>query len=418
MTGAVHLHDLAAPGFSAEARHVLDAMTAMAGACPLEPAALLDAAVAETGLSDFGDPEFTEPLALLCSSLRDEAGLSPYGQTGLYVQFVQLLKNRLRIEDLLRHHPEIREIPITAPIVIAGMPRTGTTHLHNLIAADPAIRSLPYWEAVEPVAPPGEQGTEPRIARTTAALDFVHTAMPHFRRMFDITPTYAHEEIDLLALTFSSAYFETQALIPSYRDWYTGTDQASAYRYLKTALQVLTWLRPVPGAGRWVLKSPQHLEQFKSLRSVFPDAIVVVTHRDPVAVTASIATMICYALRMTTAPVDPHQTGRYWSGRTEDFLTSCLRDRDILPADESLDVLFHDFMAGELDIVRRIYERAGQPFTEQTRGAMTGYLAGHRRGRHGTVDYRLADLGLSAAERRQSLASYAERFGTQDEAVR
>lgn len=106
-----------------------------------------------------------------------------------------------------------------------------------------------------------------------------------------------------------------------------------------------------------MLKSPQHLEQFKPLRSVFPDAIVVATHRDPVAVTASIATMICYALRMTTAPVDPHQAGRYWSGRTEHFLTSCLRDRDILPAGESLDVLFHDFMADELGTVQRIYER-------------------------------------------------------------
>jgi Sulfotransferase family len=142
----------------------------------------------------------------------------------------------------------------------------------------------------------------------------------------------------------------------------------------------------------------------------------VVTHRDPVAVTASIATMICYALRMTTAPIDPHQAGRYWAGRTGDFLTSCLRDRDTLPAGESLDVRFHDFMAGELDTVRRIYERAGQPFTQQARDAMTRYLAGHRRGRHGTVDYRLADLGLSAAERRQSLAPYAEQFGTQGSA--
>jgi len=131
----VHLDDLGAPRFCEQARQVLDAMAAMAGAWPLEPAAMMDAAMTDTGLSDFGDPAFGEPLALLCASLRDEAGLSPYGQTGLYVQFVQLLKNRLRIEDLLGRHPEIRAIPITAPIVIAGLPRTGTTHLHNLIAA-------------------------------------------------------------------------------------------------------------------------------------------------------------------------------------------------------------------------------------------------------------------------------------------
>lgn len=417
MTGAVHLDDLAAPRFSAEARQILDAMAAMAGGCPLEPAALMDAAVAGTGLSSFGDPAFQEPLALLCGSLREQAGLSPYGQTSLHVQFVQLLKNRLRIESLLRQHPEIRKIPIAAPIIIAGLPRTGTTHLHNLIAADPAIRSLPYWEAVEPVAPPGEHDPEPRIARTTAALGFVHTVMPEFRRMFDISPTYAHEEIDLLAVTFSSTYFEAQALIPSYRDWYTATDQTPAYAYLKAVLQVLSWLRPVPGASRWVLKSPQHLEQFTALLSVFPDAVVVITHRDPVAVTASVATMICYALRMTTAPVDPHRAGRYWASRTEDFLSGCLRDRDVLPAERSMDVLFHDFMADEAGTVRRIYELAGQPLTPQAQAATSAYLTAHHRGRHGTVDYRLSDLGLGADERRQALASYSGRFGIQEEPV-
>jgi len=210
-------------------------------------------------------------------------------------------------------------------------------------------------------------------------------------------------------------YFEVQALVPGYRAWYTAAGQEPAYAYLKTVLQVLTWLRPVPGASLWVLKSPQHLEQFTALLSVSPDAVVVVTHRDPVAVTASMATMMCYALRMTTAPIDPRRVGGYWASRIEDFLGGCLRDRDVLPADRALDVLFHDFMADELGTLRRIYELAGQPFTEQAPAAAQAYLAGHRRGRHGSVDYRLADLGLSAARRRQALARYADRFGIREE---
>ncbi|MEO3788395.1 sulfotransferase [Actinocorallia sp. B10E7] len=414
MTDSVHLDDLAEPRFPAEAQTVLDMMAGMADGCPLEPTALMEAAAAQSGgLTDFGDPPFLDNLDLLCRSLREEAGLGPHGRTAVHIQFVQLLKNRLLVEDLLRRHPEIRDIPITAPIVIAGMPRTGTTHLQNLIAADPAIRSLPYWEAVEPVPPPGEEGIEPRIARTTAALDFAHTAMPHFRRMFDLAPTNAHEEIDLLAMTFASAYFETQALIPSYRDWYTSADQTPAYAYLKTLLQVLTWSRP--GPERWVLKSPQHLEQFGPLLKVFPDAVVVVTHRDPVAITASMTTMICYALRMSTAPIDPHKVGRYWASRTEDLLTGCLRDRALVPADQSIDVLFHEFMADDVATVRRIYEVAGQPFTAETQAAMATYMAEHGRGRHGTVAYRLDDLGLDPAERRSALAHYAARFGTREE---
>lgn len=412
MIDIVRLDDLAAPRFSGEAQAVLDLMAGMAEACPLEPDALMAAAVAQTGgLSDFGDPAFRDNLDLLCRSLREEAGLAPHGQTATYVRFVQLLKNRLLVEDLLRRHPEIHDVPITAPIIIAGMPRTGTTHLQNLIAADPAIRSLPYWEAVEPVPPPGEEGIEPRIARAEGALDFVVTAMPHFRRMFDLAATNSHEEIDLLAMTFASVSFETQALLPSYREWYTSTDQTPAYGYLRTVLQVLTWLRP--GPGRWVLKSPQHLEQFGPMMKVFPDAVAVVTHRDPVAVTASMGTMICYALRLSTAPIDPHRVGRYWASRTEDLLTGCLRDRHL--PDRSIDVLFHEFMADEAAMVRRVYEVAGQPFTAETQAAADAYLAGHRRGRHGSVDYRLSDLGLDPAERRTALAHYTTRFGIREE---
>lgn len=414
MTSALRLDDLAQPRFSAEAREILDVMAAMAGGCPLEPAVLMEAAVEQTGgLSDFGDPAFRPNLDLLCRSLREEAGLSPHGQTATHVKLVQLLKNRLLVEDLLRRHPEIHEIPIKAPIIIAGMPRTGTTHLQNLIAADPAIRSLPYWESVEPVPPPGEEGIEPRIARTTAALDFAHIVMPHFRRMFDLAPTNSHEEIDLLAMTFASATFETQALLPSYRDWYTSADQTPAYAYLRTVLRVLTWLRP--GPDRWVLKSPQHLEQFGPMMRIFPDAVTVVTHRDPVAVTASMTTMICYALRMSTAPIDPHRVGRYWADRTEDLLSGCLRDRDLAPASQSVDVLFHEFMADEVSTVRRVYEVAGQPFTRETRAGVDAYLADHQRGRHGTVDYHLSDVGLDPTERRTALARYTARFTIREE---
>jgi hypothetical protein len=148
---AVHIDDLAAPRFPAEVAAIRSAMTAMGADLHLEPDALVAAAVEQTRLDDFGDSRFHEPLTVLCAALRTEAGLSPAGVTSFWVQLVALLKNRLLVEDVLKRHPEIHDLRIERPIIIAGLPRTGTTHLHNLMAADPSLRSLPYWESLEPV---------------------------------------------------------------------------------------------------------------------------------------------------------------------------------------------------------------------------------------------------------------------------
>lgn len=417
----MRIDDLADPLFSPEAQQMLKVMAELAPTCTLQPDELMALAVRQTEASgrrmdDFGDEAFREPLEILCRSLREEAGLAEHGKVVWHIQLVNRLVGRLRLQDLLNRHPEIHDVRIERPIVIAGLPRTGTTHLHNLLSADPALRPLPYREACEPVPPPGEEGTiKPRIRRAAAALEPVHRALPHLKRMFDLTPTAAHEEGGLLALTFASTHLEIQAMLPSYRDWYLGTDQTFAYEYLRTALKAVTWQRP---GGRWALKAPQHLEQLGPLMRAFPDATVVVTHRDPVAVTASLTTMLCYALRMTTWPIDPHAVGRYWKDRAATYMERCLRDRDLAPAEQSIDVLFHEFMADDIAMVERIYRVARQPFTDQARAAMRKYLAEHPRGRHGRVDYRLADLGLELAERRAALAPYVERFGIQPEDVR
>jgi len=200
------------------------------------------------------------------------------------------------------------------------------------------------------------------------------------------------------------------AYVQSYRDWYKATDQTPHYRYLKTVLQVLQFLR---GGARWVLKTPQHLEQFGPLTTVFPDATVVVTHRDPVSVTASTATMMAYTARTHQDKVDLAVIGRYWADRVEDLFRACVRDRELLPAGQSIDVLFHDFMADDVATVERIYALAGQPFTADVRRAMDAFMADHPRGRHGTIRYDLADFGLDRTERRAALQFYVDRFGVQ-----
>ena len=412
----VRIDDLAHPRFSPETAEILTAMAAMADGVQLEPDALMDVAVAKTELSDFGDDTFREPLDVLCTAFRTEAGLSGPGIVSNHALLVQLLSNRLLIQDLLRRHPEIHDVRIEAPIIVCGLPRTGTTHLHNLMAADPALRSLPYWESLEPVLPESERPApgepDPRIARTAVALDFVNTSMPYFKRMHEMTVDHVHEEIQLLAIDFSTMLFETTSAMPTWRDYYLAHDQTPHYEYMRTVLKVLQWLR---GGERWVLKSPQHIEQFPALCATFPDATFVVTHRDAVSVTTSVATMITYTARLSHERVDPHFIGGYWADRIERMLRSCADERDVLPTGQSIDVPFGEFMADDVAMVGRIYELAGQPMTDGARAAMQAFMDEHPRGKFGGIRYDLADFGLDPAERRRALRFYTDRFGVKQE---
>ncbi len=408
----VALDDLAAPRFDPATAALLEAMDQAAPQCPLDPATLCAAATARTGLVDFGDPGALDRLSVLCRALEAEGGLSGPGVVSLHTQLVQLLVNRLLLGDLMARHPEIAEVPVERPIIICGLPRTGTTHLHNLLAADPALRSLPYWESVEPVLAGSERPApgdpDPRPARAAASLAVMNAALPHFARMHEMTVDHAHEEIQLLAIDVSTMLFETMALVPSWRDAYRRRDQTPSYRYLRSVLQALTWLR---GGTRWVLKSPQHLEQFGPLLATFPDATFVITHRDPVPVTVSMATMVAYTARLSAARVDPRAIGRYWSDRVEDLFRACTDQCDALPPEQVVHVRFDEFMADDLGTVVRIYEVAGQPLDRRARTSMARFVDQHPRGRHGTVVYDPAAVGIDPGERAAALAFYARRFG-------
>lgn len=407
----IYLGDLAEPLFAPEIADMLAAVAPMAEQLVFDVDALCEAASAQAGgLDDFGSDLFREPFEVLCRSIVDEGQLSPTGLIGAHSQLVQFLVNRLRVADVLARHPEIHDIEVARPIVIAGMPRSGTTHLHNLMSADPALRSLPWWESLEPVPPADEWGTtDGRIERAKAGIAQRDALLPHFDAMHEMTWDHVHEEIHLLAIAGSTMLFDTMGVFPSWREWYTATDQTPYYGELKDILKVLTWLR---GGERWVLKSPQHLEQFGPLVRTFPDASFVVTHRDPVSITASFATLICYGARMSqTAPIDIGRIGRWWAQMIEDFLAACVRDRDLLPSDRSIDIRFDEFMADDVATVEAIYAMADQPFDDTVRAHMEQYMATHPRGRHGRVLYDLEQFGIDRAERRAALQFYVDRFG-------
>ena len=226
--------------------------------------------------------------------------------------------------------------------------------------------------------------------------------------MHDLAPDHVHEEIEVGALDFATYLPEWLAVVPRWRDYYYEHDQRPHYDYLKNVLKALQWLR---GPDRWILKSPQHLEQLGPLIETFPDATVAITHRDPVSVVASAITMLTYGDRLRRTRVDPPAVAAYWSDRVERLLRACVRDRELLSPDRSIDVLFHEFMEDDVVMVERIYEVAGLPMTDAARASLDAYMADNPRGKHGRIVYDLeADFGVDPNALRERFDFYFERF--------
>jgi hypothetical protein len=374
---------------------------------------ILDTARKRTGLADFGPEDFRERLRVLLNEWGNDDELTGLGRLGLQRHLVRYASNRLLIHDLLSRHPEILDVDIKRPIIVVGLPRTGTTHLLNLMAADRRWRSLPLWESYEPVPMPGEEAsadrTDPRYARCAEEWANMQRMAPLLEAMHPMNPDHIHEELELMTPDFASYNFEWLAVSPRWRDYYYATDQTPHYLYMKKVLQILQWQR---GPHRWVLKCPQHLEQLPVLRRVFPDATIAVTHRDPVAVIQSAVTMLAYGQRISRRSVGLHELVEYWSDRVEHLLRACVRDRDSFPASQSIDVPFHEFMADEAGMVARVYERASVELTPDARQELAAFAARHPRGKFGRVVYDLqADFGVSPNDLRRRFGFYFDRFG-------
>jgi hypothetical protein len=406
----IRIADLAAPELTSIQAKMIEAAGAMA--VEFTEAAVLGAAQKATGLSDFGADDFRERLGVWLRAVEEDAELGAVGRIGVFRDITRYATNRLRFEDLLKRHPEILDVEIDRPIIIAGLPRSGTTHLLNLIAADRRLRSLPYWESLEPIPIPGEapgdDGVDPRLARCRANYEMQDLMMPLLKNMHDLAPEHVHEEIELQCIDFGSYELEWIATVPRWRDYYLEMEQQSSYDYMKNVLRALQWMR---GPKRWILKSPQHMEQLGPLMATFPDATVAITHRDPVSVIASTVTMLAYGDRIRRTRVDPPAVAAYWIDRIERLLRACVNDRELLSRDRSIDVLFHEFMDDDIAMVRRIYELADLEMTAEAEADLHDYMAANPRGKHGRIVYDLKDdFGVDRDELRERFGFYFDRF--------
>lgn len=416
MPDDIHLTDLAHPVLNDIER------ATVVSAPPMELSAdlVLGAAMAETGLSDFGAPDFRERLDLWIRALDEDKGLNDFGRASNIQSLIRFAANRLKIEDLLRKHPEIADIPIEKPIIIAGLPRSGTTHLVNVIAQHPGLRSMELWETNEPVPRDNEHNWEsnesnPRFVRSNEVWDVMVRVLPHWAAMHEWAPGHVHEECELQCFDFSSYMLDWFARVPRWQQYYYEHDQTPHYLYAKKVVQIMTWFK---GPNRWVMKSPPNMENLPAVFAAYPDATVAITHRDPVAVLQSAITMMAYLDRLRRHEADLPALAEYWTARIERLLRKCVADRARVPQDRVMDVMFHEYMADQTGTIERVCAAAGLEITPEARARFTAYIEENRRHRLGRVHYDLAgQFGVDIGALRERFAFYYDAFPVQREAV-
>jgi hypothetical protein len=374
-----------------------------------EPEALLDAARAATGLDDFGPDTFRPGLDVLCASLEQEAQLNDLGQVALPGMLVGSLSNRLRVLDWQASHPDVADEVIDAPVVVVGMFRAGTTLLSRLFDQDPRNRALLMWEAGDSVPPPTPANHRhgPRVDAVHANNAMLAEINPQIEVVHHEQADEATECITAMAQDFKSLTFEAVANVPAYDEWLLGVDQRSAYEYHRKVLQVL---QSGGVRGRWTLKSPHHAIALEHLTAVYPDARLVLLHRDPVVLTASVCSLI-RTLSSTFSDADHvAYIAQHWPAMLEESVRRIDAFRDAHPEHPIVDVQYTDLVADPVATVRSIYAAVGDELDDDAAKAVTAYVDAHPRGQFGAHRYDLSEFGLDAGELAERFASYTERY--------
>jgi hypothetical protein len=377
----------------------------------LDPESLLARARKATGLTDFGDPSFRSGYLRLLRSLEEDAKLSAFGRFFARRQIHELLVHRLELSAYRRQHPEVARQRIERPIFVIGLPRTGTSLLHGLLACDPAHRAPLSWEVDSPCPAPESASyeTDPRIEAAEKRFEQVRRLAPGFQTVHPIGARLPQECIVLTASEFMSLRFEMCFDVSGYQQWMLEQDMRPAYRHHQRFLQ---HLQSRHARERWVLKSPGHLGPIDALFDVYPDALLIQTHRDPLRVIPSVASLELHMRRVASDRIDTTELGRQQRFVWKRLFEQGMAARDRMPerANQFIDLQFRDLVADPIGCVRRIYTHFGLELRAEAETRMRAYLAQHPRDEHGVHRYSLAQFGLDEGELRRDFEGYCERF--------
>ncbi|PEQ12622.1 sulfotransferase [Novosphingobium sp. PC22D] len=367
----------------------------------------------ETGLDDFGDEWFREPLDVLAASLRDEAKLNAVGKFGAIGQIRKVLKERLYAQHWFDAHPEILERSLARPIVVVGPMRSGTTRLHRLLAADDRFAHLRLFETISPAPSPHKfrpRGADRRWLAASAIVGMVHRFNPNTARIHPTAPFEPEEELGLLVASMWGMKHEAQWNVPSYGRWAEEQDATPAYEHLARLLKLAGWLRGEDDSRPWVLKTPQHMLDLPALLKVFPDARIVFTHRQPEAVVGSSCSLVWNQMIIHSDQVEAERIGREWLRKTDLQIERMRAARKRIARSQRIDVRYEDVERDWLGVMRRIYAFLDLDI-EPALPAMSDYVTRARRSLiRRPHRYDLASFGIDEERVSERFASYAEAF--------
>ena len=363
----------------------------------------------QTNLDDAGGNHYREGLERLVGSMNSEGDLTDMGEAMQHARLVALLAARLQVEDTYRRNPEIDDEEVAGPVFVIGLPRTGTTALSQLVAADPQFRSLRMWESGTPVPPPEKatEHTDPRIAVAEENLALMNEAFPLMQTMHHIEAATATECQDLMGMSYRTAHFDGFARVPSYMDWVIGTDMRETYRYHRRVLRLLQWHCP---PTLWHLKTPVHMFALDALVEAYPNARFLWSHRDPAQVLGSVCSLIHYTRSWSSDRDDALELGAEELDRWSSAIARAMDFRRRVGDERFADISFADLQSDPVAALAQGLHHIGLTFDDGSRLSVERWAATHQPGSHGSHSYDLADFGLDPERIRERFASYCTTF--------
>jgi hypothetical protein len=382
---------------------------------PLDEVSLIDLACRSCGLTDFGEEHWREPFTVLCKSLEEEGQLTLMGRLMARNDIIAWLVTRLSVTETLGRNPDILDEDIVAPMVIVGLPRSGTSILFELLAQDPEVGVPLTWEAMFPCPPPEQSSydTDPRIQTAHQLATQWSRVEPEFATMHEMGGQIPAECGQLMVGSFISDQIAALHQIPSYSAYCAQADYAPVYEFHRTLLKILQWKNP---RKRWLLKAPEHQVHLETLLQVYPDARLVQTHRDPIKCMASTTSLMGTLYHMRSDQPFKAEVfediimGEATAARLEKVIEQ--REAGIVPAENIMDSRYQDLMDKPMACIDTIYGHFGMTLSDRARGAMEGYLKTKPQGKFGKHDYQVDQKSCSD---RPLFRRYQDLYGVPDE---
>ncbi len=361
-------------------------------------------------LTDFSDERFREGLDVLIDAFEHEDTAHSFGRIFFREYCVSLLVNRLKIQADLTRYPEILDVPVRRPLFITGLPRSGTTFLHRLMSEDPAGRSMRFWESLEPSPSPQPSTylTDPRIARATKSMNLLYKLSPRLATAHEFAAESPEEDNNLFAHDFGAGILGFMFDAPNYMRWLDTRDLVPGYQYHRKQLQLLSWKMR---ADYWILKAPPHLFGLDALLSVYPDANIVVIHRDPLQVMPSICSLAAGFRGMLTDRVDLRKLGEEFVEALPPGTKRSIAARKTTDPARIYDVRYTEMTSDPLGTIRAICDHFDYDFNSEYESRTRRYLAENPQHKNGVHRYKLEDFGLDAGIVKRHFAGYYAWLG-------